>query len=99
GYFVLKNKTNTPIDSLFVLQTEYETEISFDRANKNVLRDSVYYLNIYMLDQPLQPGDSMKMNFVVYNKPNTILHNHSAMMENGTFLNSAQLFPSFGYND
>lgn len=99
GYFVLKNKTNTIIDSLFVLHTDYETQISFDRANKKVFQDTIYYLSMYTLDQPLQPGDSMKMNFTVQNKPNTILQNYSGMMENGTFLNSGQLFPSFGYSD
>lgn len=99
GYFIVKNKTGSAVDSLFVLHTEYETSVSFDRASKKVFHDSTYYLNIYTLDQPLQPGDSMKMNFVVKNKPNTILQNHSGMMENGTFLNSAQLFPSFGYSE
>lgn len=99
GYFVVKNKTAAPIDSLFVLYPDYETKISFDRSNKKVLQDSVYELNIYTLDQPLQPGDSMKMNFEVHNKPNTILNNHSGMMENGTFLNSSQLFPSLGYSE
>jgi ABC-2 type transport system permease protein len=99
GHFLLKNKTTKSIDSLFVLQTEYETKISFNKSTKVVLKDSTYDLKIYLLDSPLLPGDSLTMDVEVHNKPNTILHNHSGMMENGTFLNSSSLFPSFGYSD
>lgn len=99
GYFILKNKTARSVDSLFILSTEYETEISFDRETKKVFKDSIYNLVIYKLDKSLEPGDSMKMIVEVSNKSNTILYNHSGMVENGTFLNSASLFPSFGYSD
>jgi ABC-2 type transport system permease protein len=52
--------------------------------------------DIYKLDKPLQPKDTLKVSFIVQNEENSFLKDRSPVIENGTFLNNG-IFPSFGY--
>lgn len=97
GTYILKNKTNTVIDSIFVNHNE-ETKVTFKVKTKLVAKDTVYYFDIYRLEKPLKPGDSIQMSFTVKNKPNNLLTNNSPVLYNGTFINNS-LFPSLGYSD
>jgi hypothetical protein len=67
GTYRLVNRTTQTIDSLHVLPSpEVDTRtVTFDRATKLVVDDSVHYYRIYALEHPLAPGDSLAMTFEV----------------------------------
>lgn len=98
GTYVLKNKTNKTIDSLFVNYTYKRTTISFSNSTKLVSKDTVYNFDIYKFEKPLAPGDSIQMTFKVKNKTNDFFNDNSPIIENGTFINNGT-FPSLGYSE
>jgi ABC-2 type transport system permease protein len=98
GAYVMVNKTNEPIDSLFVNYNDFPSTFEFDKENDLVSKDSTFHFDIYQLKNPLQPGDTLGLKFTVKNKPNTALSINSPVLNNGTFINNFQLFPSLGYN-
>ena len=79
GKYILKNKSNQAIDTLFIDYAE-GTKISFNTKNKLVSKDTVYNINIYRLEKSLQPGDSIQMSFVLKNKPNSLFENNSPVL-------------------
>ena len=96
GSYWLKNKTKKNIDSLFVNYNDFETVIKFDASTTLASKDSLFNFNIYKLQNSLKPGDSIRMNWEVSNKPNTILRDNSPVLANGTFINNG-IFPTIGY--
>lgn len=96
--YVLVNKSEKAIDSLFLNYGKNFKGIKFNRDYQLVSNDTVMDFDIYRLNQPLNPGDSLKVQMVVENRSNTWLKDRSPVMENGTFINNS-IFPSFGYND
>ncbi|CAM3930655.1 MULTISPECIES: ABC transporter permease/M1 family aminopeptidase [Flavobacterium] len=97
GTYVLKNKTNSAIDTIFINRSE-EAKIDFNVAYKVVSKDTVFNFDIYKLDKPLLAGDSITMTFAIKNKPNTLFKDNSPIINNGTFINNGA-FPSIGYSD
>ncbi|MEO9871759.1 M1 family aminopeptidase [Ekhidna sp.] len=98
GTFLLVNKTEEMIDSLFLNHNNYPSEFSFSVANELVLEDTIYNYDFYQLEEPMNPGDSVSFTFKMWNKPNTLLRNYSPVRANGTFVNSG-IFPTFGYSE
>ena len=96
GEYVMINKSTVLIDSIFLDHNSVPSTFKFDKENSLVLEDTLYNFDIYKLKKPLLPGDSLKLNFTVQNKPNTLLRNNSRIISNGTFFNSSY-FPSLGY--
>jgi len=96
GEYILVNKSEQIIDSIFLDHSSRISTFDFDRENSLVLEDTTYHFDIYRFKSPILPGDSLRLNFTVKNKPNTILRNNSPILYNGTFL-SNQNFPSLGY--
>lgn len=94
--YVMVNKTDEAIDSLFLNYSKNFQEITFNRDYQLVLNDTIMEFDIYRLNQPLNPGDSLKVEMLVQNQPNTWLKDRSPIIENGTFINNS-IFPSFGY--
>ncbi|MEM6641367.1 MAG: M1 family aminopeptidase [Bacteroidota bacterium] len=97
GAFKLVNKSKVSIDSILINHNDYPCEFEFSLAGRVVLEDSIYNFDIYRLDAPLSPGDSVDFTFRMYNKTNTLLSNNSPVRFNGTFINNG-IFPTFGYN-
>ena len=97
GEYILVNKTNQVIDSILLNHNDYPSTFEFDRANLLVLEDTIYHFDIYELKRPMPPGDTLRLHFDVKNEPNTIITRNSPIIENGTFVNNFQLFPSLGY--
>ena len=95
--YIMVNKSETNIDSIFINHGRNLETISFDVKNQLVSNDTLYDFDIYKLDKALLPGDSLVVNFKVKNSPNTFLEDKSPVIENGTFLNNS-MFPSFGYS-
>lgn len=96
--YIMVNKTDKNIDSLFINYGGNLKKITFDMPNKLVSKDSILDFDIYQLEKSLVPGDTLVVNFEVKNKANTFLEDNSPVIENGTFLNNG-MFPSFGYSD
>jgi ABC-2 type transport system permease protein len=105
GSYRLVNRSNVPIDSVHLEPAFYvETRVTFDRAARLVVADEKHGHEIYALDEPLLPGDSMTLSFDVQFEPrgfrNSGLRSNGAgqaILENGTYLTSSAL-PTIGYS-
>ena len=98
GVYWMINKSNQSIDSILLNHNSYQSSFELNKANTLVSEDTVYNFDIYLLENPLQPGDSLSLTFTVHNKANTFLRNNSPVKGNGTFINNGQIFPSLGYS-
>lgn len=95
--FSMINKTDVAIDSLFLNYNGYDNTFTFDKNLELVSHDTLYNFNIYEFNPPLQPGEELTLTVDVKNKPNRFLKKNSPVLENGTFINSGQIFPTLGY--
>jgi ABC-type transport system involved in multi-copper enzyme maturation permease subunit len=104
GSYRLVNRDAVPIDAVHLEPAFYvETSVAFDRAFSHVLADDELGHHIYSLEEPLQPGDSLTLSFVVRFErrgfPNSGLGGSGAgqaILENGTYFTSGAL-PVIGY--
>ncbi|MGO1868871.1 MAG: M1 family aminopeptidase [Sphingobacteriaceae bacterium] len=98
GRFTYVNKTEREIDSIFMnLSQDLNTTMEFGRESRLVDRDSVLSVQIFTLEQALQPGDSLEINYRLENRPNGLLFDRSPVLANGTFLNNS-IFPVLNYS-
>mgnify|MGYP005749831589 CR=1 FL=1 len=102
GHFWLKNKHAQPIDSIHLMwddQLEIK-QLEFTRQAKQVLNDTDLGYHIYRLEQPLQPGDSVKLNMDLLYETKGFRNSGSNtnIVYNGTFINS-QYLPKVGYQE
>tara|TARA_R100001143_G_C3361089_1_gene135914 strand:- start:10953 stop:14612 length:3660 start_codon:yes stop_codon:yes gene_type:complete len=98
GSYILENKSDVAIDSIHIDHNNYITVFEFDRGFELVLEDDTLNYDIYRLNEPMMPGDSLLFSFTLSNKPNEILRNHSPVRGNGTFINNF-IFPRIGYQE
>jgi ABC-2 type transport system permease protein len=96
GHYIMVNKSDGVIDSVFLDHSSRISTFEFNKPNSLVLEDTVYHFDIYHFKDPILPGDSLKLAFTVKNKQNTLLRNNSPILYNGTFINNS-VFPSLGY--
>ena len=104
GTYRLENRGAVPIDSVHLEPAFYvETRVSFDRAFRQVVTDDELGHDIYTLEEPLQPGDSMTLSFDVRLESRGFRNSGSpasgagtAILENGTHFTSDAL-PVIGY--
>lgn len=101
GRYILKNKTNAPISKIYLqrsVQNEVTDSVSFDAATTLVEAFPQFDFYIYELEKPVQPGDSLKVNFTSNFETVGFVEDGSTtqVVENGTFFNN-QFFPTFGY--
>jgi ABC-2 type transport system permease protein len=101
GYYVLRNKTTVPIDTIH-LQLDRELHVrtmQFDRPDRVVLADSAHEYFMRKLDTPLAPGDSLRLDFDFTRGQrgfaNTV--DETALASNGTFVENAGFMPEIGY--
>lgn len=101
GHYYLKNKNSRAVTKLFVNVPEDAQirRIAFSGKTEKFLNDTLAGFFGYTLGSPLQPGDSIKMEFDLgyFPKQFIIRSRRPDMVENGSFFNS-DLFPSIGYN-
>ena len=97
GTYVMVNKSEVAIDSIFLKYNDFPSTFTFNKESRRAVRDTVYDFDIYQLKRALQPGDSLALSFTVKNRPNTWLRTNSPVLSNGTFINNFQLFPFLGY--
>jgi hypothetical protein len=100
GHYLMTNRTNQPITEIHLTEAQ-ETieEVKFDRAFKNKLSDKVHFYEIYTLEQPLQPGETLRMDFRAASKTKGFKDGgeRPELAYNGTFFDR-DYFPSLGYS-
>ncbi|HEX6292488.1 MAG TPA: M1 family aminopeptidase [Herpetosiphonaceae bacterium] len=101
GSYSLVNRTDTAIDSVHVLFADLDIQarsISFDRAARPVVVDDEVQYRIYALDQPLAPGDSLRLVFDVAFQPRGFPNSgiQNAVVGNGAHFDRRWL-PLIGY--
>lgn len=105
GQYILKNKTNQPIREIH-LQTYGADEMQVKQLVLSVPNrvdtqyDKDFRYRMYHLNQPLQPGDSVRLDFKLTYRTNGFKNNgdNIDIVENGTFFTN-QYLPSIGYDD
>jgi ABC-2 type transport system permease protein len=89
GTYRLENRTRVPIDTIHVVaHSEVETNaIAFDRAARLTLQDDAFGYRIYALGKPLQPSESVRMEFQVHFAPRGFTNDgwNPAVTDNGSW--------------
>jgi ABC-2 type transport system permease protein len=100
GSYRLVNRSPVAIDSIHLATVpEVETgAVAFDRPAAPVLADENLGHRIYALERPLQPGDSLRLDFQVHVEPHGFRENgvDASVAANGTFFMNG-LLPAIGY--
>jgi len=92
------NKTDTPVDSVFLNHNNLESTFEFSKSNQLVSEDTIHNFDIYYFENKIMPGDTLELAVTVKGKKNTTYRRRSPVRENGTFINNFALFPSLGYS-
>jgi ABC-2 type transport system permease protein len=96
-----RNISSKPITELHFTMPELTDSVKISIPNAKIkTNDTRLFYQIYTLDKPLMPGDSIKIN-VALHKENPGFENEvsfSKLTQNGTFFNNTDIMPSFGYN-
>jgi hypothetical protein len=100
GTYHLVNNSAVPIDSVH-LATAADVEtggIAFDPPAPPVLTDEDLGHRIYALEEPLQPGDSLRLSFETHIEPEGFLDRgvDASVVANGTYF-SNRFLPAIGY--
>jgi len=98
GTMVLKNKTEIAIDSLhYQLNTDLIiNSLDLSADNIEILRDEKFGYYIYLLDEPLLPGETMELSFDFSSKRKNF-DPTTNIVRNGSFINNTMFMPSHGY--
>ncbi|HEX9980231.1 MAG TPA: M1 family aminopeptidase [Flavobacterium sp.] len=99
--YTFVNKDTVAIDSIHAGNASGIdfTEVNFDVPALRVLKDKELIHQIFALKKPLQPGDTLKMNFMVHYKQQGFEHNgtKALVVDNGTYFTNFDLLPGIGY--
>ncbi|MEH0154176.1 M1 family aminopeptidase [Limibacter armeniacum] len=104
GYYLLRNTHSQPISEVH-LQLQNSNNVDYTQMElqgatlKEELKD--YAFNIYALEQPLQPGDTLRLDWALKLEPDGFGNESmgTRIVQNGTFFNNAHWFPTIGYNE
>ena len=101
GTYVVRNEQARPVATVMLTHqvAEKVVRLDFDRA-ATVTHDAGLGVDLYALQQPLAPGESMTLTFSLEYAPHGV-HNDgepTSLVDNGTFLSSA-FFPHLGYDE
>lgn len=100
GHYTLVNRTDQPIEEIHLTESrESIDEVKFDRAFKNKLSDKEHFYEIYTLDAPLQPGETLRMDFRASHNTKGFKDGGepAELAYNGTFFDR-DYFPVLGYS-
>ena len=101
GHYLLVNRTDKPIADIHVTEGRESIDaIRFDRPFHNKLSDKKYFYEIYTLDQPLQPGETLRMDFQASRNTKGFMDGgeRPELAYNGTFFDR-DYFPLLGYSE
>lgn len=101
GSYRLVNRSAVAIDSIHVATVPgVETgAVAFDRSAALVVADEDRGHRIYALERPLQPGDSLRLDFQVHIEPHGFRESgvDASVVANGTFFTNRDWLPAIGY--
>ena len=100
GQYRIKNQSGKTVDSLLV-NVPNNGAFDFHSERLSLLKnDSAVYFRIYAVSPPLQPGDSMLLDFTTHFVPKGFENEvtFSKFVQNGAFFNNSDISPSFGYS-
>jgi hypothetical protein len=100
GRYTLQNKTSQPISQIHITnQQQSLSQVSFDRPFHLVSASKRNLYSIYALEQPLAPGETLQLTFVVsyYSHGFRDGNELPELAYNGTFFDS-NYFPYIGYS-
>ncbi|HYR08583.1 MAG TPA: hypothetical protein VEQ60_12465 [Longimicrobium sp.] len=103
GTYHLVNNTAAPIDSIHLAPApSVRTEaVAFDRPARRVGGDDALWHQIYALETPLQPGDSLRLSFTVGWEPrgfrNAAFDPVLSITKTSTYFRSQDVLPEIGY--
>jgi ABC-2 type transport system permease protein len=100
GRYLMVNRTEKPIEEIQVTEgADSIDEVKFDRPFKQKLSDKEHFYEIYTLEQPLQPGETMRMDFRASHTTKGFRDGGepAEMAYNGTFFDRSY-FPGLGYS-
>ncbi len=99
---VLVNNSDKAIEQFMVHRPDYSDDwnVEIDGGKLGPVDTSSIDFAWFKFEQPLQPNESRKgkLSVVRAHKGFTEGNHDEALVENGTFLNNQQIFPSFGYS-
>jgi ABC-2 type transport system permease protein len=101
GTFYLQNTTAAAIDTVHLATKSAvtTTAVRFDRRAKDVLSDEKLGHRVYALEPPLDPGESLRLDFEVHFKqrgfPNRGIE--PSVVANGTYFTNQAWLPAIGY--
>ncbi len=96
--FIMVNKTDEAIDTLFLNHNSLKSTFEFNKPNTLVLEDTIQHFDMYRFKDKILPGDTLQLSLSVKSKKNTTYRKKSPVRENGTFINNFSMFPSLGYS-
>ncbi|MFA8435085.1 MAG: ABC transporter permease/M1 family aminopeptidase [Marinifilaceae bacterium] len=99
GEYLLCNPGQEAIDTLLINRNQFVDSVWFDRKTELIQVDKKQKIYLYHLEQPLQPGENLKLAFAFKGENKGFNQSGSANIaeKNGSFLYNS-LFPSIGYN-
>lgn len=102
GTFTLENKSDKPIDSIHIVMNMERkiNKLEFDKPATAVVKDKDAGYQIFKLQKPLNPGESIKLDFDIFVSANGFTSEgiESPIYFNGTFVNNKSILPAIGYN-
>lgn len=100
GQYWVKNLSGKLVDSLLV-NVPNNGQFDFHSNRLSLLKnDSTVYFRIYAVSPPLQPGDSMQLDFTTRFMPVGFENEmtFAKFVQNGAFFNNTDIAPSLGYS-
>lgn len=101
GHYVLENKEDAAIDTLWISYGQGTTILSQEvEGGELASSDEGFYLYSFDLGTPLQPGETRRFDFAVENANPGFRNsgNVTTVNHNGTFFNNGQSMPNIGFN-
>ena len=101
GHYVLENKEDAAIDTLWISYGQGTTVVSQEiEGGSLVTSDEGFYLYSFDLGTPLEPGETRRFDFAVErNNPGfRNSGNVGTVNHNGTFFNNGESMPIIGFN-
>ena len=103
GSYALVNKTQAPIERVHLLIPEEVTisSLAFEGGSEIELDDARFRYQIHRLKAPLGPGAATTLRFELGDLREGFSNagRSTAVVENGSFVQSSSLLPTIGYND
>ncbi|MDB4912744.1 MAG: rane protein [Gemmatimonadetes bacterium] len=101
GTYRLVNNSAAAIDSIHLATASAVRTgaVTFDRPASGVLVDDDLGHRIYALEKPLQPGDSLQLDFEVHFEPRGFRNGgaDASVVANGTHFTNQEWLPAIGY--